>query len=251
MLVTLKTLPPELGRDERMARLFARGMHVAAELEHPNIASIVEVGQAGGQLWVASEYVDGVDAAELTRRAGGRLGLGDAVDIVAQALDALQYGHDRSLVHRDVKPQNILVVGQAGAYRAKLTDFGLMKNMDEAGMTGITREGEVRGTAVFMPPEQVLDCRFVKPEGDLYQAGASLYWMLSGRFPHDFEATDRRGERKDPFVVILEDPITPLAAAAPSVPQAVAAVVDRALEPEPDDRFVSAAEMARALRGAV
>ena len=251
VVVALKTFPPHLAADGRATRLFLREMQLSAQLDHPNIVRLVEMGDAGGDLWIAAEYVDGIDAAKLARQLGGTVPLRDAIDILCQTLDALEYAHNRNLVHRDVKPSNILVTGSPGAYTARLADFGLMKNMDEAGMTGITREGEVRGTVPYMPPEQVLDCRFVKPAGDIYQAGASLYWLLTGRFVYDFEARDRRGEVRDPFLVILEDPIVPIRQVDPSIPQAIAEAIETALQREPQDRFETPAEMAAALRAAV
>jgi len=127
----------------------------------------------------------------------------------------------------------------------------LIRHMDEAGLSGITREGQCRGTVPFMPPEQVIDSRFTKPAGDLYSAAATLYWLLTGEFAHDFEARDRRGEIKDPFVVVLEDPIVPICQRNRQVPPRLAQAIEKALAREPEDRFATAAEMARALRAAV
>ena len=250
VVVALKTIPPDMAGDKRAVRVFVREMEISARLKHPNIASVIEIGDAAGDLWIASEYVGGVDAAALAGHVGGKVPLRDAVEIICQTLDGLEYAHRQNLVHRDVKPQNILVTGEPGGYQARLADFGLMKNMDEAGMTGITREGEIRGTIPFMPPEQVLDCRFVKPAGDIYQAGATLYWMLTGHFVHDFDVRDPRGERTDPFLVILDEdtPTVPIRRRDASVPLAVAEVIETALRHEPEDRYDTAAEMADALR---
>jgi eukaryotic-like serine/threonine-protein kinase len=247
----LKMIAPEVATDPQAIKLFLRQMLLAAKLDHPKIVPIVEMGQAGSDLWLAAEYVDGVDARQLAQRLGGTVPLADAVDIVCQALEGLDYAHRQNLVHRDVKPSNILVTGSPGGYTARLADFGLLRNTDEAGVSDITRQGEVRGTVPFMPPEQVLDCRFVKPAGDLYAAGATLYWLLTGELVRNFEARDRRGEVKDPFVVILEDPIVPLRQRNPSVPEPLAHAVERALAQEPEDRFATAAEMAAALRQSV
>jgi len=173
------------------------------------------------------------------------------VDIACQVLGALEYTHGLNLVHRDIKPSNILVAVRPGAYEAHLSDFGLLRNTDEAGVSGITLKNEASGTIPFMPPEQVVDCRYVKAASDLYAVAASLYWLLTGAFALDFEARDRRGEIKDPYLVILEDPIIPLHDRAPSVPEAVARVVETALAKEPEDRYESAVEMARELHKAL
>ncbi len=250
-LVALKVVPPRLGVNPRAVKLFLRVMQLSGGLDHPNIVPLVEMGESGGELWIATEYVDGVDAGELTARRGGTLPPAEAVDITCQVLDALHYAHRLNLVHRDVKPTNVLVTGEPGDYDARLGDFALMKNIDEAGLSGITRSGEVRGTVPFMPPEQIIDCRFVKPAGDIYQVGATLYWLLTGEYAHDFEARDKRGEVKDPFLVILEDPVVPVGEREPSVPQALARVVETALARAPEDRFESAGEMKATLRKAL
>ena len=252
-LVILKVLAPKLAEVAPAVMLFLRQMQITAQLNHPRIIPVVEMGQAGSDLWVASEYIEGVDARALTAQIGHRLPLEDAVAITLQVLEALDYAHGHNLVHRDIKPSNILVTGKPGDYEALLSDFGLAKNTDEAGVSNFTGKDEIRGTIPFMPPEQVLDCRFVKPAGDLYAAAASLYWMLSGKFVRDFEARDRVGDRKDPYVIILEDPIIPLRDKSrnPSVPEPVARVVESALVREPEDRPESASELARILRKAM
>jgi len=102
-----------------------------------------------------------------------------------------------------------------------------------------------------MRPEQVLDSRFVKPAGDIYAAAATLYWLLTGEFVRDFEARDARGEIKDPYLIILDDPIVPIRQRVPAIPKAVAEAIEKALEYDPEDRFATADEMARALRSSL
>jgi eukaryotic-like serine/threonine-protein kinase len=251
--VILKVLAPRLAKVTPAVMLFLRQMQITAQLNHPRIVPVVEMGQAGSDLWVASEFIEGVDARALTDQKGHSLPLEDAVAITLQVLEALDYAHGHNLVHRDVKPSNILVTGKPGVYEALLSDFGLARNTDEAGVSNITKKDDTRGTIPFMPPEQVLDCRFVKPAGDLYAAAASLYWMLTGEFVRDFKVRDLRGELKDPYLIILEDPIIPLRDRTrnPSVPEPVARVVESALVREPEDRPESASELARALRKAM
>ena len=252
-LTALKMISPEMAANPEAAELFFREMRVTMMLKHPRIVEVVEMGQTGNDLWIASELVDGPDAMQLAGQKGGTLPLADAVAIVCQVLEGLQYAHRKNLVHRDVKPPNILVSGRPGAYQAWLADFGLMKNIDEAGMSEYTRPGEVRGTLPFMPPEQVSDCRFVKPEGDVYAAGATLYWLLTGKFVYDFEAPDKNGKPKDPYLIILDEKQDPEPIKKPdeSIPKPVAKVVARSLAHEPEDRFETAAEMAHALERAV
>jgi serine/threonine-protein kinase len=251
ILVALKLASPEASANAAAVRQFLREMLWSAKLDHPRIVPIVEMGQAGRDLWIASEFIDGPDAEKLAGRHGGRLPAGDAVEIVCQALEGLEYAHGLNLVHREVKPSNLLVCGRPGAYEARLCDFGVMRNMDEAGMSNITQGREARGTVYFMPPEQVADCRYVRAAGDLYGAGATLYWLLTGHYARDFEALDRRGERKDPYLVVLDEPVIPLRRRDPALPEALARAVETSLANDPEDRYPSAAAMAEALRRAI
>lgn len=253
-LVALKILSPEMASNPDAVKLFLRQIRLTSSLKHPNIVPIVEIGQAGKQLWLATAYVDGVDARCLRQRLDGKFPLADAVDIVCQTLEALDYAHKckNNLVHRDVKPSNILVTGSSGSYTAQLGDFGLVKNMDEAGLSDVTRGGEIRGTVPFMPPEQVLDSRFVRPQGDIYGAGATLYWLLTGEYVLDFESLDERtSEKKNPYVVILDDPIIPLRQRNAAIPEAIAQVVEKALAKDPEDRFCTAKAMIGDLKKAL
>jgi serine/threonine-protein kinase len=252
-IVALKVLAPEMCAIPELAKTFLRQMRLCAKLSHPKLVPIVQMGQAGNQLWLATEYVDGIDARRLRQQLKGKLPLADAIDIACQTLEGLSYAHGKSLVHRDVKPSNILVAGQPGGYDARLADFGLIKNINEAGMSQdtFTGEGVIRGTVPFMSREQVEDCRFVQPQGDIYGAAASLYWQLTGEFVRDFEVRDKHGEIKNPYAIILDDPIVPLRKRDPSIPASVARVVEKALADDPEDRFEKATQMADALQEAL
>ncbi len=250
-LVALKMLASTLQAHDSAVRTFLREMLLTARLSHPQIVPVIEIGKAGRDLFIASQWIEGADARQWSRRHGGRVPVADAVEIVCQVLEALQYAHDLNLVHRDVKPSNILVTESAGTYDARLTDFGLLRNTDEAGVTGITMDGEVRGSIPFMPPEQVMDCRFVKPAGDLYAAAATLYWLLTNEYVHDFDARDARGDVMDPYLIILDSPVIPLRQRNAAIPEPVVEVVERGLANDPEDRFHSATEMSRELKKAL
>ncbi len=246
---TLRVLPPHMTSSPQAVDMFLRQMRLGAQLRHPNIVPVLEMGQSGDTFWIATEHVAGIDAGQLAGQPGGSLAPGDAVPIAMQVLEALDYAHGLGLVHRDVKPTNVFVSGGPGARLARLADFALMRAIDDAGLSGITREGECRGTVAFMPPEQVLRSRQATPACDVYGAGATLYWLLTGHPAYDFEARDARGEPKDPFLVILEDPVVPLRRRNPAVPAALAQVVEKALAREPADRYRSARAMQQALAG--
>jgi serine/threonine-protein kinase len=144
-------------------------------------------------------------------------------------------------VHRDVKPSNILSYKEGGRLHTKLADFGLAKNFQDAGLSSLSRENEIRGTLGYMPPEQIINCRYAKPPCDLYAAGACLYFFLSGTLPV------AEVEGKKSIALILNRPAVPLAQRAPDVPEALARTVDRALAREPEDRFSTAEHMRLAL----
>lgn len=247
--VLRKMLSSEMAAKEEAVRLFLRQMTLTAKLDHPHLVPLVEIGQAGCELWLAMEFIEGVDARQLAQRLGGTVPWADGIQIMCQVLEALNYAHGRNLVHRDVKPSNIMVTGRAGEYNAFLTDFGLMRNVDEAGVSEITKAGVIRGTLPFMPPEQVLDCRFVKPAGDIYSAGAALYWLLTQRYVYDFDAPGGDGRPRDPYLLIVDDhvPIVPLRTRDPSIPEPLAKAIEMALAYDPEDRYESARHMAEAL----
>ena len=250
-IAVLKVVPERLTSNRELMKVFQRHMRLSARLQNPHIAQVIEMGQAGQQLWLATEFVAGRDAEQLARSLGGVLPLADAVEITCQVLSALDSMHHLNLVHRDIKPSNIMVSGTAGQYAAKLADFVLVKDTDESPITLITEEGVQRGTEAFMAPEQAIDSRSVKPEADLYGMGATLYWLLTGEFVYDFTARDARGDVKDAFRVITEDPQIPIRKRDPAIPEAVARVIEAALQRDPEDRFPSATEMIAALRRAM
>ena len=165
--------------------------------------------------------------------------------MINQVLAALQYAHSRSLVHRDIKPGNILIARDGQTLSAKLADFGVAKHYTNAGFSQITRAGDVVGSLPYMPPEQFLNSREARPSCDLYAAGAALYHWLTDHTPHDFPAG------RSQFLVVLEDAPVPIATRLPETPPALAAFLDRALARQPEHRFASADEMRHALKMAL
>lgn len=239
--LALKTIVPSAETGGHAVPLFIREANVLSQLRHPRIVLFHEFGMAGGQLYLAMEYVPTVDLPSVLDQqpatARTRIGCG----IVCQVLEALSHAHARSLVHRDIKPSNLLITRAGRKLNVKISDFGLAKNYVDAGFSGMTRDGETRGTLAFMPPEQIVDCRYAKPPCDLYSAGATLYYLLTGTYPFEFSAGRSR------FSVVLEDPPVPVRERRPDVPAPLAAVIERALAKDPSDRFASAMEMHSAL----
>jgi hypothetical protein len=246
--VAIKSLLPEVAVTEVSLRRFMREIQVASALDHPNIVRFLESGTNNGAVYLVTEYVEGSDAARLADAQGGRLPFREAIDIVAQSLDALAYAHNKGYIHRDIKESNILISGTTPNYVAKLTDFGLAKSFTQSGMSGITMAGDMAGTFAYMPPEQIRDFRNVRPTSDIYAIGMTAYSLLAGDTALDLGAhNDIAGTVK----AIFEGKIIPLRDRAADVPQKVAEVIERALAKEPADRWQSAAAMRTALMHSV
>ena len=242
--VAIKTLLPEVAVSGQSLRRFMREIDVAAALEHPNIVRFIRSGTNNGAVYLVSEFVDGSDAARLADAQGGRLPYAQAIDIVAQALDALSYAHTKGYIHRDIKESNILISGAAPNLVAKLTDFGLAKSFTQSGMSGITMAGDMAGTFAYMPPEQIKDFRNVRPTSDIYAIGMTGYSLLAGDTALDLGPGN---DIASTVRAIFEGPIIPLLQRAPDVPIRVAEVIERALAKDPANRWQSAAAMRTAL----
>jgi eukaryotic-like serine/threonine-protein kinase len=155
-------------------------MSLTGLLKHPRIVRFIESAHVAGRVVFAMELIDAVDVKALGQRLTQSQDVPFFCSILRQVLDALDYAHERGLVHRDVKPGNILISRDGVRWRAKLADFGLAKNFQLAGLSQITEDGDVKGTLAFMPPEQRLDSRYAKPTVDIYAAAATLYYFLAG-----------------------------------------------------------------------
>ena len=164
--------------------------------------------------------------------------------LMVQALDGLAYAHKNGLVHRDLKPANIMLGGTPDQRLAKIADLGLAKNFQQAGFSGMTMTGHCAGTPAFMPREQVTNFKYVKPASDVWSAAATLYFLLTGAFPRDFERGD------DPMEVILRGSIIPIDRRC-SCPSKVAKVINTALSNDVADRYEDAGEFHKALRRAM
>ncbi len=178
-LVAVKILPPESGRDPAFAERFQREARALARLGHPNIVAVHEVGQTGDFYYIVMEYVDGVNLRQLMR--SGHLHPEQALRIIPQICDALQYAHEEGVVHRDVKPENVLLDKKG---RVKIADFGLAKLLGrETGDFALTGSQQVMGTLYYMAPEQIDRPLTVDHRADIYSLGVVFYEMLTGQLP--------------------------------------------------------------------
>ena len=178
-LVAVKLIIPECAAGERAVQMFLREISVLSRLDHPAIVRFHEVGSACGQFFFVMDYVEAVDLPALLAGQSPGPATRTACGVVCQALEGLGHAHELGFVHRDIKPSNLLVSREKRKLRVKLADFGLAKNFEGAGLSGMTRHGDIRGSLAYMPPEQVLDCRHAGPAADLFSAAATLYALLA------------------------------------------------------------------------
>lgn len=238
----MKVISPAGRADERAIQTFLREASLLNQLHHQYIVRLIEMGSSGSDLYLCTEYIPAIPWERLSAGWTPQQRIRVACAIMGQILGALDFAHSRSMVHRDVKPGNILISRPEGKLLGKLADFGLAKHYTTAGMSQMTREGDVIGSLPFMSPEQFINSREARPACDLYSAGATLYWMLSGHEPIVLENHPCK------FLAILEDAPVPLQTRCPDVPAELAQIVHRALEKSPDKRFSSAAEMRQYVR---
>jgi len=236
--VALKLLAASLAEDESFRVRFLRESELAASIDHPNIVPIYEAGTTEDLLFIAMRYVDGRDLKERVQR--GRLDPADAIGIVAQVASALDAAHARGLVHRDVKPSNVLLDPGArpdGSDHVYLADFGLTRRVSEE--AGIGDDGQLLGTIDYVAPEQIAG-EEIDGRADVYSLGCVLYECLVGQPPF------RRDSDLAVVFAHLEAEPPALSAARPELPAALDAVIARALAKEPDHRYPSCREFAGA-----
>jgi len=242
--VALKVMLAQADVDDVARENFRREIEVTRSLRHPRIVSLMDHGSTETRFYFAMEYCAGGSVADLQGRQPGGLPLTLSVRIALEALEGLAYAHEQGFVHRDLKPENLLLADSAGG-GAKVTDFGLAKSFQQAGLSGMTATGAVAGTLYFMPREQLTQFRLLKPVSDVWSMGATLYHMLTGAYPREF----RPGE--DPLPVILRGGVVPIRARDPRLPERVAAVVDRSVVDAVPERYQTAGEFRAALAEAV
>jgi serine/threonine-protein kinase len=236
--LAIKLLLSELRLNEEYRLRFLREARGAGVLSHPNIVTVFDAGEQDSAPYIAMEYVEGGTLADVLKK-GERVPVETVVEIGIQLARALDYAHEHGIVHRDVKPSNIMMV--AGTRNIKVADFGICR-IDTGDATRRTRMGEVLGTPHYMSPEQVVG-EHVDARSDLFSAGVVLYQLLCGALP--FEG--------DTFVTVAlkiakSDP-TSIDRVRPDLPLSLRRIVDRALKKQPDKRFQRGRDLAEALVG--
>jgi serine/threonine protein kinase len=229
--VAIKVLPPELAFREEIRKRFTREAQTAARLSHPHIVPIHTVGEDAGLVYFVMGYVDGESlAARLRRR--DRLPVEEARRIMKETADALGLAHAMSVIHRDIKPDNILLEGTRR--RVMVTDFGIAKALSDIGSGTLTGTGVAIGTPAYMSPEQAAGDREIDARSDLYSLGVVAYEMLTGEVP--FKAPTVAGI----LLKQVTQPVPSIVEGRPDCPEDLASTVLRCLDKEPENRWPTA-----------
>jgi serine/threonine-protein kinase len=226
--VALKILHEQYTRDADYVERFRREARSVAQLTHPNIVTVIDRGEQDGRQFIVFEYVEGDNLKDLVNR--GPLPVRDAILLTLQVARALAFAHDRGLVHRDVKPQNVLLNDEG---QAKVTDFGIARSLD---VDGVTQTGTVLGTSDYIAPEQARGQK-VNPKTDIYSLGVVLYELLAGQVPFS----------GDNFVAVamrhVNEPVPSVLERRSDVPVRLDLLIQRAMAKDPADRFESMDEL--------
>ncbi|MFL5870099.1 MAG: protein kinase domain-containing protein [Solirubrobacterales bacterium] len=249
--VAVKILAEHLSDDEKFVARFRREALAVAKLIHPNIVQVYDTGVDGDRHYIVMEYVEGKSVAQLLQTKG-RLGPDSAVEIGVQACAGLEYAHRQGIIHRDVKPGNLMVIGgpagrgrrdsyahdpPTGEMTIKLTDFGIAR---ASAQTRLTQVGSVVGTAAYLAPEQARGDE-ATPAADVYALGVVLYQILTARLPWEGSTLAELAIRRE-----NERPLPP-SSYDPDIPETLSRAVLRSLEGEPSARYSTARELAQAL----
>jgi eukaryotic-like serine/threonine-protein kinase len=227
--VAVKVLSANLGDDESFRLRFLQEARLAGRLSHPNVVQVYDAGETEGQPYIVMEYVPGGTVADC-----GKLEAGEALPLILQACAGVQHAHDAGLVHRDVKPGNLLLRDDGVL---KIADFGIARAVET---TRFTQLGTVLGTAAYLAPEQAAG-EDVTAAADIYSLGVVLYELLTGQLPYEFDSLAELAAKQSAGV------ITPVRDLEPSVPEPVEAAVMHSLAREPGFRPASAADLAHEL----
>jgi hypothetical protein len=227
--IAIKILHPHFTNDAEYVERFRREARSVAQLSHPNIVTVIDRGEDAGRQYIVFEYVEGENLKQVVERSGP-LPVRDALALALQMARALSFAHDRGLVHRDVKPQNVLLNADG---QAKMTDFGIARSVD---VEGVTITGTVLGTSEYIAPEQARGQR-VDALTDVYSLGVVLFELLTGNVPFHGES----------FVTValrhVNEPVPDVLERRPDCPPRVALAVERAMAKNPSERFGSMAEL--------
>ena len=235
--VALKILPRDKAKNEILVKRFEAEAQAAAQLRHKNIVCVYDSGELDGFLYIAMEFVDGIDVQDLVMRKGG-LSVKRSLDIIKQVARALEHAHEQTIVHRDIKPANLLIDRDGNI---KLADMGLARSIAETEEAGITRAGTTVGTVDYMSPEQARDSKSADCRSDMYALAATWYHIIVGKplFPDG----DLLNKITAHATVDPPDPRD----VRPNIPESVVQIMHKMLEKKPERRYQTPAELSHDL----
>jgi serine/threonine protein kinase len=237
----LKVMGRHIVERPRVVERFLREIRAVAKLRHPNIVAAYHATRIGQNIVLAMEYVEGLDLARIVA-ASGPLSIAHSCNLIYQTALGLQHAHEEELVHRDVKPSNLMLSSNGVKQAVKILDFGLAKATREEKLSGgLTWEGQALGTPDFIAPEQIMDAPSVDIRADIYSLGGSLYYLLTGRPPFQASCV------YDLYQAHISRDADPLNLVRPEVPTELAALVGKMMAKDPSRRFQTPGEVAQAL----
>ena len=230
--VALKILSKEMAKKPGFVERFVREARAMARIDHPNAVKVYAADSAKGLHYVGIEYIDGQSMQDWVDQLG-TLELGDAIHVILSCADALNHAHELNLIHRDIKPDNILVTKKGVV---KVADFGLAKALDDEDMS-MTQSGTGLGTPLYMPPEQARDAKNVDHRTDIYALGCTFYYFLTGKLPFE-------GNSVLKLIVAKEKGQYPAARSLNSkIPEKLSLMIDKMIQKEPKHRYANCAEI--------
>lgn len=235
--VAVKILRGDLSNDEKFLRRFQREALSASSLSHPNIVEVYDVGEDNGQYYIIMEYIEGRHLKELVKKRG-HLTISEVIDIMLQVTDGIAHAHDSYIIHRDIKPQNIMCLENG---LIKITDFGIAMAMNS---TQLTQTNSVMGSVHYLPPEQASG-KGSTIQSDIYSMGILMYELLSGQLPY-------RGDNAVEIALKhLKEPLPSIRELLPDLPQSIENIILKATAKNPKNRYVDAREMHEDLKTAM
>lgn len=227
--VAVKVLRGDLAGDEKFVRRFQREALSASSLTHPNIVEVYDVGEDNGQYYIVMEYVEGRNLKDLVKKRG-KLTISEVIDIMLQITDGMSVAHDSYIIHRDIKPQNIMILENG---LVKIMDFGIAMAMNS---TQLTQTNSVMGSVHYLPPEQA-NGKGATLQSDIYSMGIVMYELLTGSLPY-------RGDNAVEIALKhLKEPLPSIRVSLPNIPQSIENIIIRATAKNPKNRYSDAREM--------
>ena len=227
--VAVKVLRGDLANDEKFVRRFQREALSASSLSHPNIVEMYDVGEDDGGYYIVMEYVDGKTLKQVLKQRG-KLSVTEVVDIMLQVTDGMAHAHDSYIIHRDIKPQNIMILSNGVI---KITDFGVATALNS---TQLTQTNSVMGTVHYLPPEQA-NGKGSTIRSDIYSMGIMMYELLTGKVPYKGESAVEIALKH------LKEPIPSIRKEIPSIPQSIENIILKACAKNPKNRYSDARSM--------